>query len=44
MILELYIVSERVLFPKFSNLRIKSQRVGKNLCAKATSLGGGGKL
>jgi hypothetical protein len=36
---ELYVVSERVLFLKVPDLRIKSQRVGKNLCAKATSSG-----
>jgi hypothetical protein len=36
---ELHVVSECVLFLKVSNLRIKSQRVGKNLSAKATSPG-----
>jgi hypothetical protein len=36
---ELHVVSERVLFLKVLDLRIKSQRVGKNLCAKATSPG-----
>jgi hypothetical protein len=36
---ELHVMSERVLFIKVPNLRINSQRVGKNLRAKVTSLG-----
>jgi hypothetical protein len=36
---ELHVVFERVLFLKFVDLRIKSQRDEKNLSAKATSLG-----
>jgi hypothetical protein len=36
---ELQVVSERVLFLKVLDLQIKSQRVGKNLCTKATSPG-----
>ena len=36
---ELHVVSKHVLFLKVLDLWIKSQRVGKNLSAKATSLG-----
>uniref|UniRef100_A0A2N9EZU0 Uncharacterized protein n=1 Tax=Fagus sylvatica TaxID=28930 RepID=A0A2N9EZU0_FAGSY len=36
---ELHVMSEHVLFLKVLDLRIKSQQVGKNLCAKATSPG-----
>ena len=40
MIREFHAVSEHVLFLKVMGLRITFQRVGKNLCASATSPGG----
>jgi hypothetical protein len=36
---KLHVVATRVLFLKVSDLRINSQQVGKNLCAKVTSPG-----